>query len=248
MSTNSESGHATNMANLDELNSYVTGYGAIYNPANATIQLPALQTLAVDVKNAQDAADASLGAYRSAVDAREAAFIPLSNLATRIRNSLKSSGVTKIVFESADSIFKKIQGRRAKPKLTDEQKAALAAEGKEVREVSASQMGYDNRLENMNKLIELLLTIPEYAPNEEELKTETLQALLIDLDAKNKAVISASTKLSNDRLARNEVFYKEETGLYDVASNVKSYVKSVFGATSAQYKQVSRIKFTKPKK
>ena len=49
------------------------------------------------------------------------------------------------------------------------------------------------------------------------------------------------------RISRNNLLYKENTGLYDVALDVKNYIKSVFGATSPQYKQVSKIKFTAPR-
>ena len=34
----------------------------------------------------------------------------------------------------------------------------------------------------------------------------------------------------------------------NIAIDVKKYVKAIFGATSPQYKQISGIKFTKPKK
>jgi len=44
---------------------------------------------------------------------------------------------------------------------------------------------------------------------------------------KNAAVISASTPLSNARIARNEVFYNENTGHVDIAADTKSYIKSV---------------------
>ncbi|MDP3915182.1 MAG: hypothetical protein Q8R96_15750 [Bacteroidota bacterium] len=38
---------------------------------------------------------------------------------------------------------------------------------------------------------------------------------------------------------------KEITGLIDVATASKMYIKLVFGATSPQYKQVGSLKFTR---
>ena len=38
---------------------------------------------------------------------------------------------------------------------------------------------------------------------------------------------------------------KNGQGMVDTALDVKTYVKSVFGASSPQYKQVSALKFTK---
>jgi hypothetical protein len=49
--------------------------------------------------------------------------------------------------------------------------------------------------------------------------------------------------LSNARISRNKLFYDRETGLVKVASDVKKYVKSVFGATSPEYTQVSGVEF-----
>ena len=47
------------------------------------------------------------------------------------------------------------------------------------------------------------------------------------------------------RIARDKVLYAEGTGLCDIALDIKNYVKSVFGATSPQFKQVSEVRFTK---
>ena len=106
-------------------------------------------------------------------------------------------------------------------------------------------MSYDNRLDNLSKLVNLLSSETGYAPNENELKVATLNTMLTTMKAKNTAVINAITALSNARIDRNKILYKEGTGLYDIAMAVKAYVKSVFGATSPEYKQVSKIKFTK---
>jgi hypothetical protein len=43
------------------------------------------------------------------------------------------------------------------------------------------------------------------------------------------------------------LLYTTGTGLVELAGEVKKYIKSVYGATSAQYKQVSGLKFTSVK-
>ena len=108
-------------------------------------------------------------------------------------------------------------------------------------------MSYDSRLDNFFKLIQLLSSVPEYNPNEKELKIEHLNTILDDLKAKNTAVVETTTPLSNARISRNDILYRNDVGLCDVAMDVKTYIKSVFGATSPQYKQVSKIKFTAPR-
>ena len=44
--------------------------------------------------------------------------------------------------------------------------------------------------------------------------------------------------LSNARISRNDILYKANTGLVDIALDTKTYIKSLYGATSPQYKQV----------
>ena len=247
MASTSETGHAKNVANFDELISFVTGYRESYNPSKATIKLDALKALSDHAKTSINAVSSMEPAYKSAVAAREVVFIPLSKLTTRIMNSIKATDTTVQVDENARTLVRKIQGVRATAKKTEDEKKALAEKGKEVVEISTSQMSYDSRLDNFFKLIQLLSSVPEYNPNEKELKIEHLNTILDDLKAKNAAVVESYIPLSNARISRNNLLYKENTGLYDVALDVKNYIKSVFGATSPQYKQVSKIKFTAPR-
>ena len=247
MASKSESGHPINVANFDEMISYVTGYGTIYNPSKSSIKLVALQTIATNVKTATTAVNSALPAYSNAVSAREVGFDPLSKLTTRIINALKATDTTTQVDDSAVTLARKIQGTRAKAKKTEAEKTALATEGTVVTENSSSQMSYDNRLESFDKLIKLLASVALYAPNEADLKVTALTTYYNDLKAKNAAVIAASVPLSNARISRNDILYKTNTGLVDIAFDVKVYVKSVFGATSPQYKQISKLKFTKPR-
>jgi hypothetical protein len=243
MSSNPETGHAKNVSNFESLFSFVKGHGTTYNPTKDALKIEALeQTLANSKKSLVDI-DTLFPAYTNAISARESAFVPLSKIITRVNNAIKATDTTQQVDESVKTIVRKLQGIRASTKISDEDKKQLEAEGKEVNQISASQMGYDNRLENLYKLIMLLNSIPEYNPNEEELKTSTLTAMYEDLKVKNVAVVEATTPLSNARIARNEIMYKPDSGLVDIASDTKVYIKSVFGASSPQYKQVSKLEF-----
>jgi hypothetical protein len=86
-----------------------------------------------------------------------------------------------------------------------------------------------------------------YAPNETELKIITLTAKQADLTAKNNAVSTAYAFISNSRIATDTTLYGTDTGLFDIASEIKKYVKSVFGASSPQFAQVKGIQFKKSK-
>ena len=244
MASTSETGHAKNVANFEKLIAETSAFGENFNPSKATLKLTALNTQLATAKAAIAAVNSAEPAFKNAVSARDAAFAPLGKLITRINNALKASDTTVQEDESALTLVRKLQGRRATAKKTEDEKKALAAEGKEVVEISSSQMSFDSRLDNFDKLIKLLSSIPAYAPNEADLKVEALTALYNDLKAKNMAVINAETPLSTARIARNEVLYKQNTGIVDITVDVKNYVKSVFGATSPQYKLISNLKFT----
>lgn len=243
MASINESGNAKNVANFDLLISAAVGYGSAYNPSKTSIQVVELKKLSVLAQKTLKDINAMLPAYSNAVAAREAAIAPLSKLTTRLLNALKASDTTEQVIDNAKTIVRKIQGTRATPKKTEEQKAALAAEGKATTEVSASQMSYDNRLDNLDKLIQLLASQPTYTPNETDLKVATLQAYYDDLKLKNAAVSEAATPLSNARISRDSILYAPKTGLVDIAMDCKAYVKSVFGAGSPQFKQISKLAF-----
>lgn len=239
----SETGHAKNVANFGTLITVVKGFKTAYNPSKQSITLTALTTLKTNADAVMAVVNAKLGAYSTAVAAREKAFEPLSKLSTRIINSLRATDAPKPIIKSAEALVRKLQGQRATPKKTAEELAASVAEGTTIKQVSSSQMGFDNRINNFDGLIQLLIPIAEYAPNETDLKTATLTTYLQSLQATNAAAGEAETNLDNARIARNEVLYQPSTGLVDVAAAVKLYVKSLFGATSAQYKQVSALTF-----
>ena len=248
MTNTSETGHAKNVTNLESLITSIIALETSYNPSRDSIKLTSLQTLLTASTESLNAVNIAQAAYSNAVAARKVAFEPFGKLITRVMNSLKASGTSTQVVQSARTIVRKLQGRRASAKITEEEKKALEAEGKEVNQKSASQMSFDNRIENFDRLIMLLSSIPLYNPNEEELKVETLKALHNQLKEKNSEVILPIVQLSNSRIARNKILYSENTGLVDVALDSKTYIKSIFGATSPQYKQISKLRFIRPKR
>ena len=247
MASTSETGHPINVANFETIIADVTSYGTTYNPSKASLKVAALNTLLTSAKSAVNAVSAAEPSYKLATDARDVSFKPLSPLVTKVINALKATDTTAQVDETAQTLVRKLQGRRATPKQTDEAKKAAEAAGKPIVEISSSQMSFDSRIDNFDKLIKLLTSVTLYAPNEADLKVTALTAVLTDLKAKNTAVTTAEVPLNNARIARNDVLYKTNTGLVDIALDVKTYIKSVYGATSPQYKKISKIKFTKPR-
>lgn len=121
----------------------------------------------------------------------------------------------------------------------------LTPEEEARKYISASQLKFDSRIENLDKLIQLLKAQGSYAPNETELSIAGLTTLLDTLKSTNSAAIVAETALSNARLQRNMGLYDDVSGLVYVGKSAKIYIKSVFGPSSPEFKQVSKLKFIK---
>ena len=247
MTSTAETGHAKNVANFETLITFCKGYGAEYQPSEPNQLIPALETLRASSKASITAVNQALPAYSKAVELREIAFEPLSKLATKIINALAASKASQQAVDNAKTHASKVKGTRIGKKtelVTDPNNPTGEPEDNSI---SVSQMSYDSRVNNFEKLIESLKAEPKYNPNEPELKTAALETRHNDLDVKNTAVRNATEPLSNVRIARNEILYHPTNGLVQVASDVKKYVKSVYGASSPKYKQISSLKFSRSK-
>lgn len=241
MASTSETGHAKNVTNFEELISLCNGYGAVYNPANPNLSPAALAVLLTNANASLSTLNSTIPQWVNAVNAREEAFKPLSALTTRVVSSLAASGASEEVTADAKSIARKLKGERAGKGSTE----PIDPNNPNVnpKTISVSQMSYDSRIENFERLIRLLEQQPAYTPNESDLNVAGLNTLLAQLRTLNTNTINTYTNVSNARLSRNNVLYNSVTGLVQVAANIKLYVKSVFGASSAQYKQIAGLKF-----
>lgn len=252
MSTFSEVGHEKNVANFEDLISRCVGFGATYNPVLNAIKIANMNTLRTSALAAVASVTSTETAFKLAEDNREIVFDPLKAFATRIMSALKACGASDAVIKDAFTINRKIQGRRAKPvKEVPNQQVQLIDPNNpppvEPVHISVSQLSYDSMIDHYSKLIDLLTSVALYNPNENELKIVGLNTLLTSMKTANTAVITATTNYNNARINRNDLLYKKDVGLVDVAQECKSYVKSVFGSTHPKYKEVSGIKFTKRK-
>jgi hypothetical protein len=239
-----QTGHAKNVYNFETLLNYVMAYGDHYNPAKEELKKEKLQELLALAFTQLSEVNLHLSAYTNAVTAREESFMGFDTFITNVYLTLKAFEPSKNVLDDAKSYVKKLKGKRVIPKVSVEEITALSENEKDVKYNSVAQLGYDTRVENFDRLIALLSTIPSYMPNEAHLSIDGLKAKYTEFKVKNIAVKEATTSLSNVRMARNKTLYLPETGLYSVATGVKSYVRAIFGLSSPQYKQIKNVKFT----
>lgn len=243
-----ESSNAKNVANFAQLISDVAGFGASYAPTNDLIKKDALDDKLAEAQTSLGSVDDAGSGNVNAVNERAAAFEPLSKFVTRVSSAAEVSVNDAEFSTNLKTLTRKLQGRRATPKASAPLKTANADPNQPPEEApptaSSSQMSYDNQEANFASLISLLKTQPAYAPNEADLKITALETRLADLQAKNQAVRTVTTAAGNARTTRNQILYDQQTGLVAVAQLVKKYVKSVFGADSPQYRQISDLQFT----
>ena len=246
MASTSETGHPKNVANFENLVSFVVGFGATYNPSKVSLKVPALQTQLASCKaNITSVTNTSV-AFNNAVNARIIAFDGLKKLSTRLLNALDATNASTQLVKDFKTVNAKVQGSKL-TKADSGKTAKLIDPNAPVVEttktISSSQQSYSSLIEHMATIITILSTEPTYVPNENELKVVTLNTLLTSLKNTNTAVINAYTTVSNARLSRDQSLYNKTNGLCETAKEVKMYVKSLYGATSPQYKLISGLEF-----
>ena len=243
MASTSETGHAKNVANLQDLISFVTGYGATYNPTKNALKLPQLTALATASQTSLSDVVTKNTAYNNKVNERVNAFSGLKALSTRLVNALETTDATAQVIKDAKGFNRKLQGKKAVAATTP-----LDPNTPAPTTISTSQQSYDQQIQHLTGLTSVLISEPSYAPNETALATATLTAMQTNLTVKNNEVATAYTSISNSRIARNNTLFADSSGLVEIATEVKKYIKSVYGASSPEFAQVKGIEFKKAKK
>ena len=240
MSSTSEVGHAKNVANLQKLTEQIRVY-TLYNPPVDNIKIANLQTLYTDASSKLNQVEDKRNANKNAITLRQTAFENLKPTATKIINHLGILGLSQGTIDQAKSLNRLIQGGQKKETTPPE-------EGKEKQKtVSTSRQSYTQMAENFGILLQLLGTIPTYNPNEDDLKLANLETYKNSLVDSTQSVDQTEAELNNKLIERDQLLYKDGTGLYSIAQNVKKYVKSLYGATSPEYTNVSSIEFTSRK-
>lgn len=254
MSTFFETGHAKNVANLLKLNQQIATYGLTYNPSNNAIKATVLATLYNTANTKLTTVNNLFTTWKNATNARELAFDPLGKQATQILASLQSLGIVQQTID--DFAFQVNKFRSSGSKLTKADSGIVETtpveklptdpvETIETKTHSTSQQSFDNKLQHFEKMVLILVSVPSYNPNEVSFKVASLQTQLTNLTTLNNAANTSYANLKAARIDRNAVFYTKGTGMLDLVKLTKAYIKSIFGASSAQYHAASSLKFVR---
>ena len=240
MPSTSEVGHAKNVANLQKLTEQVITF-TNYNPPVENLKIVNLQALYTAASIKLTDVEDKRHANKNAITLRQSAFENLKSTSTKIINHLEILGLPQGTIDQAKSLNRIIQGGQKKTTTPPD------ANGQPAPTVSISRQSYTQQAENFGILLQLLATIPSYAPNEDDLKLVNLNAYKDSLVSSTQSVDQTEAELNTKLIERDNLLYADGTGLYSIAQKVKKYVKSLYGATSPEYANVSNIQFTSRK-
>jgi hypothetical protein len=239
MASTSETGHNKNVTTFETLILTCTGFGAPYNPSNTDLTIANLTTQHIDCKQSVKDVKTTEAPFNDVEGQRQLIFKPLKPTSTKVLNALKGANAPSTVIADAETINRKIQGKRA-----DNTPPPAPVAGVTPDQNSVSQQSYDMQIDHFDKLIQLADIEPKYNPNEVPLQITTLQAYHAQLETINTTVKNTYIPYKTAMNNRDLNLYHPQTGLVETSKLVKAYVKSAFGATSPQYKQISGLKFT----
>ena len=239
MASTSEVGHNKNAANFNTLSQILQEMGALYNPTNPDIKRTNLEPVKTALSSAINTLNAKKPLYTNAVADREITIEILGKTTSKILNSFKSLNVSKTDKENLTSLVKKIRGDKKAKKVNPNTS--------ESSTISTSQMSYDSRIANFDALISFINSHPEYNPNEEEIKIAFLQTYIQQLKTLTETVNATGNALITARKNRNNILYKNNNNVLDLAKEIKAYLKSLGDAGKPYYQATIRLKFVKVK-
>lgn len=239
MASNSETGHSVNISNFKLLIDKCTALGVPYNPSNADLIIANMTTLWTTGDTAHQTLTAAIQNAKNFINARQILFDPTEKLVTRTLNYFESTKASKQIKSDAKGLADRFRGYGVR---VDK----LADGTPDPADVSTSHQGFVQKADSFKQLIDLYISEPLYAPNENEIKTATLTALYNSMKAANDNIGTILAPVETVRITRDKALYEEETGMVDVSASCKDYVQGLFGASSAEAKLVRKIKFTRP--
>ncbi|MBS1651346.1 MAG: hypothetical protein JSU07_04970 [Bacteroidetes bacterium] len=253
MASQSEKGHAKNLANIKLLKEICVQVSSAYSPMNSQLTIASLTTLISQSQTDFMSWKSAVAVFKDLSDKREIAFEPIDKLVTRVNASVQQLNEPQQTFNDIQAIVSKIHGSTAKIKASIEAKKASSNDTTPVEDpnaepidpISTSQQSYDSIQSNFDSLIKRLQQIPAYAPNEVDLQIASLITTYGILNSTNTAAGSAEIALSKARNQRNLTFYAPQTGLYDISIKIKKYLKSNSATQNSAYKDATKLSFVK---
>jgi len=221
---------------------FCSGLGGKYKPGEENLQLTALASLLAKTKAALHQVDDRKSRLDLAQSHRTLVFQDLAKRTRQVLDSLASSGVSDYVVQDARHYGRQILGYRATARPVATEPAADVANG-EPKTRSVLQLAHVSRVQTFGRLLQLVEKVPQYRPAEDALKVASLKAFLTTLHESNAAVQQAQEAYAQALRTRNEVMYLGPRSLVTTARRVKTYLRSLFGHASQEYRTLTGLQF-----
>lgn len=231
--------HVNQVAAFGKLVGICNDLGARYNPSKAALTPTALATLLEQAQQSLEAVNVARINYVLAINNRQDLYAGIYSLAARIVRGLQASESSIQNIRDARTLRRKLGSRPTGKGVV------MAASGEAGTPApisgSLSRLDFEGRADTFASLVQLVGRIPAYAPNESDLRIDALRAIVTDLRNVSLAVAYTSNALANERMHRNEVLNGKQ-GMFETASAVKDYIRSIFGVSSEPAKELGKLK------
>lgn len=233
-----DAGIAQNVSNGEKVVEVLITLEDAYNPSNPAISVVSLQAKNVEGNAQINSVRQKKQIRKNTINTRQDIYRDLKPLSKRMRNEMIASGVSKKSIDQATSWVLIIDGHRIIPKKAD---------ATDKNYISASHTSFSQQIQNFSGFIELVAGVPEYNPNIPALTVAALTAKRDAMITNNHNVSESDAVWSTALVNRNKFFNAEYTGYIETYVAVKRAVKAIFGGTSAEYKQISKLAFKRIK-
>ena len=214
-----------------------------YHPSNEDISAKNFDTFLDGVDQANSVAAQKKASLTEAQNARSEGFYGTGGLrktAPMIRDFIASTagGRTSTAFRNVQRECQKMTNY-TKPKKIKDDGTATAAEKKAS---SKAETSFGSLLQNAKNILEVIKTIPGYAPSNPSLTVEGFGQFIANLEQLNETV--ARLKHEFDvAVERRAELYEGANGLRVRIRMTKDYIGANYGKSSNEYKEAGKVKY-----
>lgn len=230
------------VSNFEKLITVVKTFGANYTPSFEKMKVPQLEDCLAKGQTAMSNLIEAENDQMLNRSKRKNLMKEIPKTATSILKQLKYADVSESLLEDANSVVNGFKKKKNETSAATEKEVTEKTEAT-INKTQHQTKNLEQKIEIMEKLIDLVQDIPEYKTNEKGLSKEELKDYLTLIKTTRKQIDDSELAISNARITRNVVLYKPQVGLVEVAKAVKDYINDHFGSKSPERKQVTKILF-----
>ena len=239
-----ETGHEKNVKNFETVIIILVNLGAIYNPVQALILLPALQAKLAEAQAAIAAVNAAEADKTVKIDELQAEFAGFDKYAVNIKRSAAVSVNDEAFNRDLQSIVNRMRPQTRSTGIPDDPATPDVDESRTAR--STSMRSYDSQIAFLADIAALISTKGDaYQSSDNEYKLSTIEAKIASMTAKLNAARTSIAALGSAQDARDQILYDDQTGILKLVKLIKTQLALKPGKDSAAYQQVNALQFVR---